>query len=81
MGNATAARFGTLCATGGGTYTQVRLPMDVTAAELLVSAKVELLAGNLGRHRHEVWPQREKDTDAVRRGWRSAPTSNLDGPG
>jgi len=49
---------------GGGTYTQVRLPMGVTAAELLGSAKVELLAGNLGRHRHEVWPQREKDTDA-----------------
>jgi DNA segregation ATPase FtsK/SpoIIIE, S-DNA-T family len=48
----------------GGTYTQVRLPMGVTAAELLSSAKVELLAGNLGRHRHEVWPQREKDTDA-----------------
>jgi S-DNA-T family DNA segregation ATPase FtsK/SpoIIIE len=41
---------------GGGTYTQVRLPMGVTAAELLSSAKVELLAGNLGRHRHEVWP-------------------------
>src|SRR5918998_5185993 len=38
--------------------------MGVTAAELLSSAKVELLAGNLGRHRHEVWPQREKDTDA-----------------
>jgi S-DNA-T family DNA segregation ATPase FtsK/SpoIIIE len=49
---------------GGGTYTQVRLPMGVTAAELLSSAKVELLAGNLGRHRHEVWPQRENDTDA-----------------
>jgi S-DNA-T family DNA segregation ATPase FtsK/SpoIIIE len=49
---------------GGGTYTQVRLPLGVTAAELLSSAKVELLAGNLGRHRHEVWPQREKDTDA-----------------
>jgi S-DNA-T family DNA segregation ATPase FtsK/SpoIIIE len=39
-------------------------PLGVTAAELLTSAKVELLAGNLGRHRHEVWPQREKDTDA-----------------
>ncbi|HEX6404757.1 MAG TPA: hypothetical protein VF003_16610 [Pseudonocardiaceae bacterium] len=49
---------------GGGTYTQVRLPLGVTAAELLGSVKVELLAGNLGRHRHEVWPQREKDTDA-----------------
>ena len=49
---------------GGGTYTQVRLPMGVTAAELLSSVKVELLAGNLGRHRHEVWPQRETDTDA-----------------
>ncbi|MCA1704950.1 MAG: ATP-binding protein, partial [Actinobacteria bacterium] len=49
---------------GGGTYTQVRLPMGVTAAELLSSAKVELLAGNVGRHRHEVWPQRETDTDA-----------------
>jgi S-DNA-T family DNA segregation ATPase FtsK/SpoIIIE len=49
---------------GGGTYTQVRFPLGVTAAELLSSAKVELLAGNLGRHRHEVWPQREKNTDA-----------------
>jgi S-DNA-T family DNA segregation ATPase FtsK/SpoIIIE len=38
--------------------------MGVTAAELLDSKKVELLAGNLGRHRHEVWPQREKDSDA-----------------
>lgn len=51
--------------------TQVRLPMGVTAAELLSSAKVELLAGNLGRHRHEVWPQRETDT-AHRGGRRTA---------
>jgi len=49
---------------GGGTYTQVRLPLGTVAAELLTSVKVELLAGNLGRHRHEVWPQRQKDTDA-----------------
>lgn len=34
------------------------------AAELLTSTKVELLAGNLGRHRHEVWPQRQPDADA-----------------
>jgi DNA segregation ATPase FtsK/SpoIIIE, S-DNA-T family len=49
---------------GGGTYTQVRLPLGTAAVELLTSIKVELLAGNLGRHRHEVWPQREKETDA-----------------
>ncbi|MGH4013178.1 MAG: hypothetical protein ACRDSL_04450 [Pseudonocardiaceae bacterium] len=49
---------------GGGTYTQVRLPMGVMAADLLPSQKVELFAGNLGRHRHEVWPQRQPDADA-----------------
>ncbi|MGH3939744.1 MAG: hypothetical protein ACRDTG_14170 [Pseudonocardiaceae bacterium] len=49
---------------GGGTYTQIRLPIGVMAAELLSSTKVELLAGNLGRHRHEVWPQRQPDADA-----------------
>jgi S-DNA-T family DNA segregation ATPase FtsK/SpoIIIE len=49
---------------GGGTYTQVRLPIGVRAAECLPSSRVELLAGNLGRHKHEVWPQRQKDTDA-----------------
>ena len=49
---------------GGGTYTQIRLPIGVMAAELLAGTKVELLAGNLGRHRHEVWPQRQPDADA-----------------
>lgn len=49
---------------GGGTYFQVRLPIGVTAAELLPTPKVELLAGNLNRLRHEVWPQRQPDTDA-----------------
>jgi S-DNA-T family DNA segregation ATPase FtsK/SpoIIIE len=49
---------------GGGTYTQIRLPMGVIAAELLTTTKVELLAGNLGRHRHETWPQRQPDADA-----------------
>jgi S-DNA-T family DNA segregation ATPase FtsK/SpoIIIE len=49
---------------GGGTYTQIRLPLGVMAAELLSSVKVELLAGNLGRHRHECWPQRQPDADA-----------------
>jgi S-DNA-T family DNA segregation ATPase FtsK/SpoIIIE len=49
---------------GGGTYFQVRLPLGVVAAELLPSKKVELLAGNLGRHMHEVWPQRQPDADA-----------------
>ncbi|WP_018683669.1 FtsK/SpoIIIE domain-containing protein [Actinokineospora enzanensis] len=49
---------------GGGTYTQIRLPLGVIAAELLDSRKVELLAGNLGRHKHETWPQRDPDADA-----------------
>lgn len=49
---------------GGGTYTQIRLPLGVMAAELLTSVKVELLAGNLGRHRHETWPQRQPEADA-----------------
>ncbi|MGZ3147290.1 hypothetical protein ACVDFE_35920 [Lentzea chajnantorensis] len=49
---------------GGGTYLQVRLPFGVVAAELLPSKKVELLAGNLGRHKHEVWPQRDPAADA-----------------
>ncbi|MDN5857890.1 MAG: hypothetical protein L0I24_08130 [Pseudonocardia sp.] len=49
---------------GGGTYFQVRLPLGVTAAELLPSVKVELLAGNLTRHKHETWPQRQPDADA-----------------
>ncbi|MFJ8963676.1 hypothetical protein ACIRG5_30230 [Lentzea sp. NPDC102401] len=49
---------------GGGTYLQVRLPFGVVAANLLDSTKVELLAGNLGRHKHEVWPQRDPAADA-----------------
>jgi S-DNA-T family DNA segregation ATPase FtsK/SpoIIIE len=51
-------------AQGGGTYFQVRLPLGVAAAELLPSKKVELLAGNLTRHKHEVWPQRQPESDA-----------------
>ncbi|MEU4801207.1 hypothetical protein [Actinosynnema sp. NPDC023587] len=49
---------------GGGTYTQIKLPMGVVAADLLPSGKVELLAGNLSRHKHEVWPQRDPTADA-----------------
>jgi S-DNA-T family DNA segregation ATPase FtsK/SpoIIIE len=49
---------------GGGTYFQVRLPMGVIAADMLASTKVELLAGNLMRHKHETWPQRQPDADA-----------------
>ncbi|MFC5997097.1 FtsK/SpoIIIE domain-containing protein [Pseudonocardia hispaniensis] len=49
---------------GGGTYFQVRLPLGVAAADLLPTAKVELLAANLNRHKHEVWPQRQPDADA-----------------
>lgn len=49
---------------GGGTYFQLRLPVGCIAAEFLPSAKVELLAGNLARHKHEVWPQRQADSDA-----------------
>jgi S-DNA-T family DNA segregation ATPase FtsK/SpoIIIE len=49
---------------GGGTYFQVRLPMGVVAADFLPTEKVELLAGNLLRLKHEVWPQRQADSDA-----------------
>jgi len=49
---------------GGGTYCQIRLPMGVTAAKLLPSDVVETFAGNLGRHKHEVWPQRDPLADA-----------------
>ncbi|WP_181780937.1 FtsK/SpoIIIE domain-containing protein [Pseudonocardia pini] len=49
---------------GGGTYTQVKLPLGVPAAVLLPSAKVELLGANLSRHKHETWPQRQPDEDA-----------------
>ncbi|MBB5958416.1 S-DNA-T family DNA segregation ATPase FtsK/SpoIIIE [Saccharothrix tamanrassetensis] len=49
---------------GGGTYTQIRLPLGVVAADLLPTGKAELLAGNLGRHKHEVWPQRDPAADA-----------------
>lgn len=48
---------------GGGTYCQVRLPLGVRAAELLKPDKVELLAGNLSRHKHETWPQRAASTE------------------
>ena len=49
---------------GGGTYAQVRLPLGVVAADLLKPDKVELLAGNLGRHKHEFYPQRDPASDA-----------------
>jgi S-DNA-T family DNA segregation ATPase FtsK/SpoIIIE len=49
---------------GGGTYCQVRLPHGVMAADLLGSGTVERLAGNLFRHKHETWPQRDPDADA-----------------
>lgn len=49
---------------GGGTYLQVRLPMGVIAADFLKPDKIERLAGNLGRHKHEVYPQRQPDADA-----------------
>lgn len=49
---------------GGGTYCQVRLPMGTNASQVLPSKTVELLAGNLGRHLHEVWPQRDPKADA-----------------
>ena len=38
--------------------------MGVRAADLLPSARVELFAGNIGRHLHEVWPQRQPEADA-----------------
>ena len=50
---------------GGGTYTQIKLPMGTVAVELWTPPKrVELLAGNLSRHMHEVWPQRQPKADA-----------------
>ncbi|MPY79849.1 MAG: ATP-binding protein [Actinophytocola sp.] len=49
---------------GGGTYTQVRLPLGVKAADFLHPERIETLAGNLGRHKHEVYPQRLPDGDA-----------------
>ncbi len=52
---------------GDGTFVQVRLPMGITARKLIeTDKKVELLAGNLGRFKHEVWPSvsPEKGADA-----------------
>lgn len=49
---------------GGGTYFQVRVPLGVKAADFLPSDRVELFAGNLARHKHETWPQRQPDADA-----------------
>ncbi|GAA1208850.1 hypothetical protein [Prauserella alba] len=49
---------------GGGTYVQIRLPFGVVAADFLHPDKVERLAGNLGRHKHEVYPQRQPEADA-----------------
>jgi S-DNA-T family DNA segregation ATPase FtsK/SpoIIIE len=48
-------------AQGGGTYAKFRLPLGTTAAELLPSTRVELLAGNLGHPKHDCWPERGKD--------------------
>lgn len=49
---------------GGGTYTQIRLPLGVKAADFLHPDRIETLAGNLSRHKHEVYPQRHPDGDA-----------------
>ncbi|CAM4024953.1 hypothetical protein KIPE111705_36935 [Kibdelosporangium persicum] len=49
---------------GGGTYVQVRLPFGCAASDFLDPKRVELLAGNLGRHKHEVYPQRQPKADA-----------------
>jgi S-DNA-T family DNA segregation ATPase FtsK/SpoIIIE len=52
---------------GDGTFVQVRLPIGITASKLIeTDKKVELLAGNLGRFKHEVWPSTspEKGADA-----------------
>lgn len=49
---------------GGGTYTQIRLPLGVKAADFLHPDRIETLAGNLCRHKHEVYPQRHPDGDA-----------------
>jgi S-DNA-T family DNA segregation ATPase FtsK/SpoIIIE len=48
----------------GGTYAQVRLPLGAVAADFLTADPIERLAGNLGRHKHEVYPQRQPDADA-----------------
>lgn len=49
---------------GGGTYVQVRLPLGVVASDFLGEKQIELLAGNLGRHKHETYPQRQPEADA-----------------
>jgi S-DNA-T family DNA segregation ATPase FtsK/SpoIIIE len=49
---------------GGGTYLQVRLQLGVIAKDFLHPDTIERLAGNLGRHKHEVYPQRQPDADA-----------------
>ncbi|RSD26449.1 hypothetical protein [Amycolatopsis eburnea] len=52
---------------GDGTFVQVRLPVGTNAKKLIkTDEKVELLAGNLGRFKHEVWPSTspEKGADA-----------------
>lgn len=49
---------------GGGTYAQIRLQLGVIAADFLKPVTIERLAGNLGRHKHEVYPQRQPKADA-----------------
>lgn len=49
---------------GGGTYVQIRMPFGVLAADFLHPDTIERLAGNLGRHKHEVYPQRQPAADA-----------------
>lgn len=48
----------------GGTYVQIRLPLGAVAADFLKPDPIERLAGNLGRHKHEVYPQRQPKADA-----------------
>jgi len=49
---------------GGGTYAQIRLQLGVIAADFLNPNTIERLAGNLGRHKHETYPQRQPKADA-----------------
>lgn len=49
---------------GGGTYLQARMPIGVIAADFLHPKTIERLAGNLGRHKHETYPQRQPKADA-----------------
>jgi S-DNA-T family DNA segregation ATPase FtsK/SpoIIIE len=49
---------------GGGTYLQVKLPVGIMAADILKPEVIERLAGNLNRHKHETYPQRDPEADA-----------------